>query len=195
MLSPFTSDNCRRIFEARKCVQKLTVECDDTTKLAVSIDLEAVVKVVNGVKCEEKAVIPKCRAVLAERVKSILSYDPLDPEDPSYDQVIAGNNTEDQQPETGEEPFVPTYLGRLCQDAHLAFQCVQEGLQEFPIGPSEGFFEILNVSWTLALTRCRGKCIASLTRVQTQSKRLPIVCVLHFLKHVFFFPFMLYELF
>ncbi|XP_025093847.1 uncharacterized protein LOC112563758 isoform X2 [Pomacea canaliculata] len=147
---------CMRIFEARKCVQKLTVECDDTTKLAVSIDLEAVVKVVNGVKCEEKAVIPKCRAVLAERVKSILSYDPLDPEDPSYDQVIAGNNTEDQQPETGEEPFVPTYLGRLCQDAHLAFQCVQEGLQEFPIGPSEGFFEILNASWTLALTRCRA---------------------------------------
>ncbi|XP_070211137.1 uncharacterized protein [Littorina saxatilis] len=75
---------CLKVFEARKCMRDLTDECDEGTKLALSVGLETAVASLGGESCRQETILPVCYGTLVARVQTILAFDPLDPSDPAY---------------------------------------------------------------------------------------------------------------
>ncbi|KAL8609323.1 hypothetical protein ACOMHN_048879 [Nucella lapillus] len=75
---------CSKVFEARKCIAELTVECDKATQLSISVELEAIVATYGAQSCDKDKILPVCYQTLVDRVKTILDFDPLDRSHPAY---------------------------------------------------------------------------------------------------------------
>ena len=78
---PHPPSLCRTVFEARKCMRDLTEECDEATKMSVSVALETAVTRLGGNVCSQDSILLVCYETLVERIDAILSFSPFDPPD------------------------------------------------------------------------------------------------------------------